>query len=215
MPNNFKTLLIIYVSIFALVFLATCFSQTIEKGFSLAVNSTTLNYDKTLDIWSLKNRTLFSVFIFIEYQLSPAFSLKPALRFVRVGNRVEISLPLVDKFKITQDYLAVPLLLKFNPSILKNPRIYLLAGPEIGYLLSATGEIDNVVSSDTKESIYEDMKKFNFSAVAGVGLDFMILSQSFLIEFYYAHGLIETSDKSAWLYNWKTQEYGLSLGLKF
>lgn len=144
------------------------------------------------------NKLGFALGVFAEIPLTPIFSFQPELLFVQKGGS-EGSDPFDDDDffdddddvldeggSLTFNYLDIPLLARANIPIEADFSPYVVAGPSIGYLLSASA------SAGDDEDIEEFFKSYNFSFVLGAGVDFGNLS----VDLRYDIGLTNILDDS-------------------
>jgi len=128
----------------------------------------------------------FALGVYAVVPFHPMFAFQPELMFVQKGG-TETDEFFGDEFetKITLNYLDVPLLLRFNVPIQGNVQPYLVAGPTIGFLLSAT-----VSDDDDSEDFSDELSSLNYglSIGAGVGID------QFNVDLRYEFGLADISD---------------------
>jgi hypothetical protein len=182
-----------------------------------------------MEIWDSKWRVGFSMGSFVEIPINGALNLRTGIRFVRLGSQFHFDTGEGSTggrhsgdFKIFQDYLTLPLLAKINVS--KYPRLFIMAGPEAGLLVSASATLSETISFAapfynqerlTDEKIYDNMAPYNFCLNTGCGIEFLMLAHLISIQLEYSHGLVGTAKESKWFSNWKTREVKTSIAYKF
>lgn len=101
------------------------------------------------------------------------FSIQPEVLYSQYGAKVNWTNPIGgDKMSASQnlDYITVPVMFQYNAI----PSFYLEAGPEFGFLVSATNKIKNETSgaSSTGSNYKDDLNTFNFGVGLGAGYYF-------------------------------------------
>lgn len=143
-----KSILVLFVSIFALTFMQ---AQELRFGVKGGLNLASLGGDTYEGLGSFDSRTAYHVGVFAEIPLIMKFSLQPELLYSAQGSQFGgfFSIDGFDDQKL--DYINAPILVKYN--IIKGLSGEL--GPVIGYLISADGERtfnDNGVEVDNKDA---------------------------------------------------------------
>ncbi len=138
----------------------------------------------------------FAAGVFAEIPLTNIFSFQPELLFVQKGGSDSGDFVEDDDFfddngdgdsvSLTFNYLDIPLLARANIPLERDFSPYVVAGPSIGYLLSASA------SSGDDDDIDEFYKSFNFGFVLGAGMEFGNLS----VDLRYDIGLTNIFDDS-------------------
>lgn len=150
---------IIMVCLFAAV-AATGFSQ-IKFGVKTGVNFSNLKSEDE----SMDSRLAPLVGGFAEFSFNDKLAFRPELVYSMEGAKDEYS---EDGFDIEEtiklDYLNLPLLVKYKIA----NGISVIAGPQVGFLLSAKAKMESGSSSAT-EDIKEYLKGTNLSFSLGAG----------------------------------------------
>jgi len=199
----------------------------------LGLNYSTFDYHQELFyIWEDVNwRTVYSGGLYCELPITPKLSVAPGLRFLQYGDRVEVDYMESDQtvvtswsghFDMTQNYLALPVRIRIYPTVGRN--IYLIGGPEFGYLLSAHAKnkliINETFISDTsivtydnaKQEITDDLNRFHLSIGAGIGYRIPIGIHAGLTEIRYSRGLLGSAKPDRWFSDWKVQGFEFLVG---
>lgn len=148
---------IVFISI-AILGLLNINAQEIKFGAKAGVNFATIAGDETEGV---KGRTSLHVGAVSEFIISEKFSIQPELLYSAQGAKYEDA-----DFKetIKLDYLNLPIMAKFYVA----DGFSLEAGPQVGFLLSAKGELEA-----GGESVEVDIKDFvegiDFGLNFGVG----------------------------------------------
>jgi len=175
----------------------------------------------------------FAVGVFAEFPLTNIFSFQPELMFVQKGGSDDGDFFDDDDFfnddlnddggKLTLNYLDVPLLGRANIPLEADFTPYVVAGPSIGYLLSASiGDFDD-------DDIDDLFKSFNFGFIIGAGVEFgnlivdlrydiglsNILDDSFLEDEFNGNDDFFDDFFSGFDFSQKTSGITLSVGLRF
>ena len=197
--------------------------------------------------WSLW-RPQVSAGFFMELPVSRYLAMKPALRFVRYGTRIEgletseyfyengqlqSRTNSTGNFILFLDYLSLPVHLKIQPPSVSG--IYMIAGLDLGYLLSAHQIISAVTTSEWNPppgviefasyqtvnvdgvdlEITNQLDRFNLSAGAGLGYQVPLGKHSAQIELRYTQGLTKINNKNnAYMDPDNPQQYWKTRGLE-
>lgn len=133
-PIIMKTLFITSVAFFTIMF--TIQAQETQFGLKAGLNLASLTNDTS----GLKLRNAFHIGVMAEIPISELFSIQPELLYSAQGAKAD-----GDQVKI--DYLNLPVMFKYYVA----QDVSFEAGPQIGFLLSATSEIDD--QGDIKEEV--------------------------------------------------------------
>jgi len=130
----------------------------------------------------------FHVGAVASYRLSPKFALEADLMYSMQGYRDKITVLgeaiLHDEgFNVTSHYLTLPVAVKFYPV----DNFYVECGPQMGYLLSKKGKLDNWENDNPFGS--DTNRNFDFCIFGGLGYEF---DNGFFVEARYVHGLTGT-----------------------
>lgn len=112
--------------------------------------------------------TTYMIGSFLNYPLSDNVSIKPELLYQVMGSKYDTS-------SIVQNYIAVPVLFKFDITDL----LFVEAGPQLGILLGASAKSDTTVKKS-------DFKSTDFQFIFGGGIK---LTQNIHSGFRYGYGL--------------------------
>jgi hypothetical protein len=174
-------------------------------------------YDEKLPVWTTGDRIDFSGGVTGEVGLGPRFGLVSGLRYSGLGNHIDVEFPEgTGEAEIHQRYLVVPVWLRYDfPSL---GGLFLQAGPEVGYLLSArvTSEapMPGGAVLETDDSVTDDMKRSNVSLSGGVGVRRSLGERSLEFVLRYSRGMTDVAEDEEWFSNWKTREIHVGLGLR-
>lgn len=170
----------------------------------------------------------FGAGVFAEFNISPAFSIKPSLNFIQKGIEVSSSysdeeLTMEQDIDVRLNYLEVPVLFNFKPT----ENLYIGAGPSFGYGLSGklegsfmyedeTEELNETFELDAFDDSEEDgagFKRFDLGITAAAGY---YVSENLSIQASYIHGLSNIADDSEFSSNeYKNRSFTLGLGYRF
>lgn len=181
-------------SLFLVVLLALCLVSSASSqvnigvlgGLNLANHSFAPEYEG-LD-WS--NRTAFGLGGVLDFTLFESFAILLEPMYLQKGSRSDWEEIYEIEYKTA--YLEIPVMLKYTFATGKiNP--YVIAGPSIGYNLSA-----KVKASGDGESLEEDekdyFKSFDFSVGFGAGVNVPMGNNTIFVEARYTLGLTNISD---------------------
>jgi len=223
---------ILVVLTITLVSLSTLsLSQTklgIRGGLNLANISEELGGTESFDFegtpleitLSQSNRTTFNIGGFVEYWFTPMFAVQINALYnqkgigidgdlnttiVEQGIPINVTVNAEEVIKLA--YFSFPVLAKlaFGES---NIKPYLIAGPEIGFLLSgkdyakATSEAEAMgvkvgpYSVELEEDIKESLESFEFAINFGAGLSFALGNIELFADFIYSLGITKINKES-------------------
>jgi len=206
-------------------------SQTkvgIRVGLNLGNVSEDLGGTETIDFEGMplaltlrqSNRTTFDLGGFVEYWFSPMFALQINALYnqkgvgidgdlnttiVEQGILVNVKVNAEETIKLT--YFSFPFLAKvaFGES---NIKPYLIAGPEIGFLLSgkdnakATSEAEAMgvkvgpYTVEQEQDIKESLESFEFALDFGAGLSYSLGNIDLFADFIYSLGMTKINKES-------------------
>lgn len=137
---------------------------------------------------------------FLEIPISEKFSVQPELMYSGQGSQQTIyttteedGITTTDyrKFKYNFNYLNIPVLAKYHVT----DDLSLLAGPQLGVLLSAKDKIDtdNIGDGEVEVDISSLAEPIDFSFSFGIGYEF---GDHFLIDARYNMGLTNVVDSN-------------------
>jgi hypothetical protein len=173
-------------------------------------------YDEKLPEWTTGDRIDFSGGITGEVDLGTRFGLLSGLRYSGLGNHIEVeTLSGPGEAEIFQRYLVVPLWLRYDAGL---GGLFLQAGPEVGYLLSARATSEQPLPGggvvETDDSVTDVMKRSNVSLSGGIGVRRSLGERSLEFVLRYSRGLTDVAEDEEWFSNWKTRELHLGFGLR-
>lgn len=162
-------------------------TSPISYGLKAGMNVSSFSKDSGSDVQ--ESKVGFYAGGFANIPLSAQFSVQPELLYSGLGaKKVETfsgqsqntTFNSTRKSTASLDYLAVPVMFQYNAT----PRLYLEAGPEFGFMLSAkekvsttmvamTGNSSSTTTTETSGKIdKKDLKTFNFGLGLGAGYYF-------------------------------------------
>ncbi len=186
----------------------------VKFGIKGGVNAANVNgnafddLDGTID-W--KNNLGFCAGIFLQFNFGDVLTIQPEVLYTVKGAKTEIvEGELTATGKLLFDYVEIPLLLKLTlPTGDVAPFIF--AGPAIGFNLQS--KLKLIADGDSEEiDIAEDLKKFDYSAVLGAGLNF---GRTLHIDVRYTLGLQNLIEEQIEAIDLKNGVISATLGLTF
>jgi hypothetical protein len=174
-------------------------------------------YDEKLPIWRTGDRIDVSGGITAELDLGTRFGLVSGIRYAGLGTHIDLeTTDGSGDLDLHQRYLVVPLWLRFDAPSLGG--VFLQAGPEVGYLLSASMEVEEPLPggqvSERKETVTGELKRSNLSLSGGIGMRRSLGTRSLEFVVRYSRGMVDVAEDEEWFSNWKTRELNLALGLR-
>lgn len=245
--------LITFVFVVAIIFISfnsIGISQVklgVRGGLNLANVSEDLGGTETFDFEGLplqitlvqSNRTTFNAGGFLEYWFSPMFALQINLLYNQKGFLIEgnlnetiieqgipINITLDAEETVKLSYLSFPILAKvaFGES---NFKPFLIAGPEIGFLLSAKdqakvsakaeamGQTVGPITIEEEEDIKEFIESFEFALDFGGGLSYSFGNIEIFADFIYSLGITKINKEYFADEDIKNQNIMINLGMLF
>jgi len=202
----------------------TLAARTIHPGVQGGYTLTNLKYDdpNPLGFWDAQGDNGFSAGVFFDIELNAPLSLVPEIRFTRYRNHVTVDsgpgTPSAHgEFEIEQDYVSVPVLMKWKPVPARVAELFFTGGVELGFLVSASARVNTVeqpgdIITDEEQDIKDTMENTNFSLLIGAGVDIHAASHIVVLQVRYNHGLTGVADDTQWITNWKTQAVEFLVG---
>ena len=167
-------------------------AQNIEFGVKGGINFSNESGNGTIENYvgsdSHKMKTGFHVGAVANYRINPKFGVEADLMYSMQGYKDKVTVDAEqiindENFNVTSHYINLPIAAKFYPI----DNFYVECGPQMGYLLSKKGKLDNWDNENLFKS--DANKKFDFGIFGGLGYEF---DNGFLVEARYVHGLTET-----------------------
>jgi len=226
--NIFISLMVTFIVI---SFCSPGYSQArfgFRGGLNLANLSEDLGGTETIDFEGIpigltmnqSNRTTFNLGGLVEFRLSPMFALQVNALYNQKGTKLEgdfetvieeqgipISIKGSVETSINLTYLSFPILAKieFGES---NIKPYIIAGPEIGFLLSAKNvakssaegeamdQTSGLITVEQEEDIKESFETFELAINVGAGLLIPLGSVDVFIDAQYSFGITKINTES-------------------
>jgi hypothetical protein len=175
----------------------------VRGGMNLATNNTIAEGEGAGLGW--QPRGVFGGFL--TWRAASWIELQPEVLYsMKGGKREEFDI----SSKLLLDYLDVPLLARLSRGARGSRSWYVVGGPSFGYLLRARTRAD--FGNATEEiDIIEDVERFEFSVVAGGGLEFTRV----LIDARYTHGLSNIDKLAADGDKMTNRAVSVTAGIKF
>ena len=178
-------------------------AQKINFGIKAGLNMSMLTGSK--DQIMSSNNGFFGGAI-LEYKILGKMAIQPELLFSAQGAKLE-SKDLTFSITRKMDYLILPIMVKYY---IKSG-LFVEAGPQAGFLISANQDIENRITNiSTSEDIKEATKDLDMAANVGIGYE---LLDKVVAQVRYCIGITNTSDLQNT--NIKNGVFQLSVGYKF
>ncbi len=136
-----------------------------QFGIKAGMNVASLSNDAGLD--DAKSKIGFNAGVFMNAPLAESFSIQPEVLYSQYGAKAESSNGNI-KNEIKLDYITVPVMFQYNAT----PALYLEAGPEFGFQVSAKNKLTVNGNSETQDIDNDNNNKFNFGVGLGAGYYF-------------------------------------------
>ena len=186
-----KRILLITLGLFLVVGVNAQARWGLKIGGNVSEMATTLG-NNYLNV--SKSRFGFHTGVVIEYAMAHSFGIQPELSYVFNGASYEGSDILgksVEKGHITMHQLQLPVNLKYWLGT-ENVKIFITAGPYIGFGLLAESKIDGIICTTNLYGDNAILKRFDFGIVAGLGFEV----NKFVINAGYQFGIANLSNVS-------------------
>jgi hypothetical protein len=178
-------------------------AQKINFGIKAGLNVSMLTGNAN-EIMSSNNG--FFAGALLELKILGKIAIQPELLFSTQGAKFE-SKDLTYATTTKMNYIILPVMVKYYPVA----GLFVEAGPQAGFLISANKDIDNRITNvSTSENIKEATKDFDMSINAGVGYDIL---DKVVAQVRYCIGLTNTSTLANT--DIKNGVFQLSVGYKF
>ncbi|REC42912.1 porin family protein [Chryseobacterium pennipullorum] len=144
-------------------------SNPVTFGVKGGMNVSSLSKDSGLD--DQKSKIGFNAGVFANIPVATSFSVQPEVIYSQYGNKSNFT-ALGTKYSASTklDYIAVPVMFQYNAL----PNLYLEAGPEFGFMVSAKNKLKNESNGDssTSDNYKDNFNTFNFGIGLGAGYYF-------------------------------------------
>ncbi|WP_326983906.1 porin family protein [Chryseobacterium sp. MYb264] len=155
----------------------TTSSSPVTFGIKGGMNVSSLS--KGADLDDSKSKIGFNAGVFANIPVATNFSIQPEVIYNDLGSKVTYknNLPVVGEYKTEYSrnlgYVAVPVMFQYNVI----PNLYLEAGPEFGFLVSANDKLKSSTNGNSNGSTTtslnkDDFQTFNFGIGIGAGYYF-------------------------------------------
>ncbi|HBV14454.1 porin family protein [Chryseobacterium carnipullorum] len=147
----------------------TTSSNPVTFGVKGGMNVSSLSKDEGLD--DQKSKIGFNAGVFANIPIAESFSVQPEVLYSQYGEKSDYTL-LGNKYSASTklDYIAVPVMFQYNLI----PNLFVEAGPEFGFLVSAKNKFKNESNgnSTTSDNFKDQLQTFNFGIGLGAGYYF-------------------------------------------
>ena len=174
-----KNLRLVLILIFALSFYTNHYSQ-IDLGVIGGLNIASFKADT-----DISSRWLWGAGAVLDYNLGNNFSLRTEPMYLKKGGIQEQS-DENPKLTIDQSFLEIPIFLRY--SLGEETKLYFLAGPSIGILLSS--DLEAYVNSYAFTADFKDLtENLDMGLCLGTGVSFPLDRYKLFFELKYMYGL--------------------------
>ena len=180
-------------------------------GAALSFNYSRLAYAEELPVWDTGWRASVGGGLIVSAATWSHVSMVTGVRFVRQGNSVAYDTGAPGEFEIKQDYLSIPMLAQIAP--LDRESIFIVFGPEFGYLLAAKLVDRPNQPGETQDNIISRMNRVNVTLDVGIGCDLPLGERVGMLQLRYAHGVMQVSKSGDWYSPWKTRSVEALVGI--
>ncbi len=166
----------------------------VNLGFLGGLNLANISVDPPMEGIELSNRIVFAVGGVFDYRFNKYFTLRLEPMYLQKGVKFETDeAPGGVDYKFKSAYLEIPMMMTYT-FVIQRIKPYLIAGPTIGFCLSAK----KYISWDSQHSdidIKEDTESIDFGLGLGAGLSVPIGSNSIFLEARYVFGLTNINEE--------------------
>ncbi len=203
-----KKMIILVVALFTLIAVLPATAQ-VNFGVIGGLNLANLSVDPDAGV-DISNRTAFGIGGILSFGVGETLALQLEPMFLQKGAKLKLSdqgFTLEAEIKVS--YIEVPAMLKFAFGS-GDTKPYVMAGPTVGYLLSAK------VKDDMEEQdIKDDVKNIDFGLAFGGGVSLPMGNNTFFVEGRYSLGLSDINDDSSDDTEIKTKGIQIMAGITF
>jgi len=182
-----KKMIILVVALFTLIAVLPATAQ-VNFGVIGGLNLANLSVDPDAGV-DISNRTAFGIGGILSFGVGETLALQLEPMFLQKGAKLKLSeqgFTLEAEIKVS--YIEVPAMLKFAFGS-GDTKPYVMAGPTVGYLLSAK------VKDDMEEQdIKDDVKNIDFGLAFGGGVSLPMGNNTLFVEARYSLGLSDIND---------------------
>ncbi len=182
-----KKMIILVVALFTLIAVLPATAQ-VNFGVIGGLNLANLSVDPDAGV-DISNRTAFGIGGILSFGVGETLALQLEPMFLQKGAKLKLSdLGFTLEAEIKVSYIEVPAMLKFAFGS-GDTKPYVMAGPTVGYLLSAK------VKDDMEEQdIKDDVKNIDFGLAFGGGVSLPMGNNTLFVEARYSLGLSDIND---------------------
>lgn len=150
----------------------TTSSSDVRFGIKGGMNVSSLSDDGSLE--DQGSKIGFNAGVFATIPVAESFSIQPEVIYTQYGDKYDYRAPISnDRISYARhlDYVAVPLMFQYNFI----PNLYVEAGPEFGFLVSAKNKLKNESNNDplnTTGDYKDQLNTFNLGIGLGAGYYF-------------------------------------------
>ncbi|MEO5905259.1 MAG: porin family protein, partial [Saprospiraceae bacterium] len=141
-----------------------------------------------------------------DFPLGEVVSFGPELHWMQKGYKIEDFGGGIDEATATLNYLELPLLVKFNFGG-EDVKLFVMAGPSIGYLLSGKYDYDGV----EEDEVYDFVNRIDVGAHLGAGVHLGPV----VLDVRYMLGLSNYAKDNPLIDEIKNTGFGIGLGIMF
>ncbi len=193
------------VLVMALFTLITVLSANAQVNFGVigGLNLANVSFDPDPDGVDLSNRTGFGIGGVLSFGLGETLALQLEPMFLQKGAKATVQG--FGETELKSSYIEVPAMLKFAFGS-SDTKPYVIAGPTIGYLLSAKQD---------ETDIKDDVKSIDFGLTFGGGVSLPMGNNTVFVEGRYSLGLSDINDDSSDDTKIKTKGIQIMAGFTF
>ncbi len=179
-----KKMIILAVAMFTLITVLPANAQ-VNLGVVGGLNLAKVSFDPDPDGVDLSNRTAFGIGGVLNFGLGETLALQLEPMFLQKGAKAT-GQGITGETELKASYIEVPAMLKFAFGS-GDTKPYVIAGPTIGYLLSAKQD---------ETDIKDDVKSIDFGLTFGGGVSLPMGNNTVFVEGRYSFGLADINDDS-------------------
>jgi len=179
-----KKMSVLVVALFTLITVLSANAQ-VNFGVIGGLNLAKLSFDPDLQGVDLSNRTAFGIGGVLSFGVGETLALQLEPMFLQKGVKASAQ---GFESEIKASYIEVPAMLKFAFGS-GDTKPYVMAGPTVGYLLSA-----KVKDPDGEQDIKDDVKNIDFGLAFGGGVSLPMGNNTVFVEGRYSLGLSDLND---------------------
>jgi hypothetical protein len=183
------------------------YAQNVTGGAKVGVNFSDLKFDGPSDVETTDDTSMKTGLVvggFVDAAITPQFSVQPEFLFSMKGAKLKDTDP---EIKEAINMIEIPILAKFKFATSSSAKPFIVAGPGLGFVVSAKEKEEGFDDFDFKDQV----ETFAPSFIIGGGVDI----NKFLVEVRYDFGLKDLEKDNDSDFSTKDRTFSILVGYSF